>query len=254
MSDTYVFLGPTLPVADAARVLPDAVYLPPVAVGDVYALVQGARPRRIAIIDGYFERMAAVWHKEILWALDHGVAVYGASSMGALRAAELAAFGMVGVGRVYAGYARGRLVADDEVAIVHGPAEMGYLGMSTAMVDLRAGLAVAVRRGAITARSRDRLIELGRAMFYRDRSWETLIAAASGAVPRRQLAALAALVAAGLPSQKALDAKALLRRLAREGPPRKSRTSQRTAPAWTMERTWFWDRFVEIYDEAGDLA
>jgi hypothetical protein len=253
MSDTYVFLGPTLPVADAARLLPDAVYLPPVAVGDVYALVQGARPRRVAIIDGYFERMAAVWHKEILWALEHGVAVYGASSMGALRAAELAAFGMVGVGRVYAGYARGRLVADDEVAIVHGPAELGYVAMSIAMVDLRAGLAVAVRRGAITARSRDRLIELGRTMFYRDRSWETLIAAASGAAPRRQLAALANLAAAGLPSQKAADARALLRTLARERP-RTPRASRRTAPPWTMERTWFWDRFVEIYDESVDLA
>src|SRR6185436_15392645 len=80
---TYVFLGPSLPIADAVRVL-DAVYLPPVAVGDVYRLVREARPRRIAIIDGYFERMAAVWHKEILFALERGVAVYGAASMGAL--------------------------------------------------------------------------------------------------------------------------------------------------------------------------
>jgi hypothetical protein len=243
MSDTYVFLGPSLPVGEALRLLPRAVYLPPVAVGDVYALVRDGQPRRIAIIDGYFERMAAVWHKEILWALEHGVAVYGAASMGALRAAELAAFGMVGVGRVYAGYARGRIAADDEVAIVHGPAELGYLAMSTAMVDLRAGLATAVRRRAITAASRDRLIELGRAMFYRDRSWETLIAAASGAVPKRQLAALAGLVRAGLPSQKAADARALLRQLAR--PPRRAARK----PRWRMERTWFWDRFVEIHDE-----
>jgi hypothetical protein len=62
LSGDYVFLGPTLPVAEAMRLLGDAVYLPPVAVGDVYQLVREARPRRIAIIDGYFERMAAVWH------------------------------------------------------------------------------------------------------------------------------------------------------------------------------------------------
>jgi hypothetical protein len=251
MSDTYVFLGPSLPVADAVRVLPGAVYLPPVAVGDVYALVRDVRPRRIAIVDGYFERMAAVWHKEILWALEHGVAVSGAASMGALRAAELRSFGMTGVGRVYAAYARGRLVADDEVAIVHGPAEMGYVAMSTAMVDLRAGLATAVRRGAITARSGDRLIELGRAMFYRDRSWESLIGAAAGAVPARQRAALAALVAAGLPSQKAADARALLRQLAgeRRARPGARPGTRQAKPRWTMERTWFWDRFVEIYDD-----
>jgi hypothetical protein len=244
MSGDYVFLGPTLPVASAMRLLGDAVYLPPVAVGDVYQLVREARPRRIAIIDGYFERMAAVWHKEILWAMESGVAVWGAASMGALRAAELAAFGMVGVGRVYRDFARGTLTADDEVAIVHGPAELGYPGASTAMVDLRAGLRLAVRRGVVTAASAERLVELGRAMFYRDRSWESLIAAGDGAVPRRQLAALAR-IAEGLPSQKAADARMLLRGMA------KARGRRVAKPRWRMERTWFWERFVEIYDEDG---
>ena len=74
MSHTWVFLGPSLPVGDAVRILGDAAYLPPVAVGDVYRLVREARPRRVVIIDGYFERMAAVWHKELLWALEQGVA------------------------------------------------------------------------------------------------------------------------------------------------------------------------------------
>jgi hypothetical protein len=242
LSGDYVFLGPTLPVAEAMRLLGDAVYLPPVAVGDVYQLVREARPRRIAIIDGYFERMAAVWHKEILWAMESGVAVWGAASMGALRAAELAAFGMIGVGRVYRDFVGGRIVADDEVAIVHGPAELGYPGASTAMVDLRAGLRLAVRRGVVTAASAETLVELGRAMFYRDRSWESLIAAGAGAVPRRQLAALARMVEAGMPSQKAADARLLLRGMAKA-------RARAVRPRWRMERTWFWERFVEIYDE-----
>jgi hypothetical protein len=243
MSSTYVFLGPTLPVAAAVRLL-DAVYLPPVAVGDVYQLVREAAPRRIAIVDGYFERMAAVWHKELLWAMEQGVAVYGAASMGALRAAELAPFGMIGVGRIARDFGRGRLTADDEVAIVHGPAELGYAPMSTALVDLRAGLALAVRRQAISAATATRLVELARAMFYRDRSWETLVAAGRGAgVPARQLAAVAAL-GVDAPSQKAADARALLRRLAREPVARARR------PAWRLERTWFWHRFVDIYGDA----
>jgi hypothetical protein len=243
MSSTYVFLGPSLPVADAVRLL-DAVYLPPVAVGDVYTLIREAAPRRIAIVDGYFERMAAVWHKELLWAMEQGVRVYGAASMGALRAAELAPFGMIGVGRIAGDYARGRLTADDEVAMVHGPAELGYPAMSTALVDLRAGLAVAVRRGAITAATRARLVELAGAMFYRDRSWEALIAAGRAArLPARQLAALAR-IGPAVPSQKAADAKALLRRLAREPLGRARR------PAWRLEKTWFWHRFVDIYGDA----
>src|SRR6185503_3993378 len=96
---------------------------------------------RIALIDGYFERMAAVWHKEILLALERGIAVWGAASMGALRAAELAPFGMVGVGTIYRAFARGDLVADDEVAVAHLPAEQGYRSISDALVNLRDGIA-----------------------------------------------------------------------------------------------------------------
>jgi hypothetical protein len=63
---------------------------PPVRQGDVY-LATLERPSAIGIIDGYFEGVPSVWHKEILWAMSHGISVLGASSMGALRAAELGA-------------------------------------------------------------------------------------------------------------------------------------------------------------------
>src|SRR5262249_50886080 len=64
-SGAIVFVGPTLPAAEVAARLPGARVLPPVAVGDVLALRRRS-VRRIAIIDGAFEHMAAVWHKEIL--------------------------------------------------------------------------------------------------------------------------------------------------------------------------------------------
>ena len=44
------------------------------------------RPRAIGIIDGYFQQVPSVWHKEILWAMAQGVHVFGSASMGALRA------------------------------------------------------------------------------------------------------------------------------------------------------------------------
>lgn len=97
-----VFLGPTMPLADARRLLPRARFAPPVRCGDLLALlrlpsgpVSGAL--QVAIIDGCFENVAAVWHKEILWALRGGARIWGAASMGALRAAELCDLGMVGV-------------------------------------------------------------------------------------------------------------------------------------------------------------
>src|SRR5262245_17446347 len=122
---TYVFLGPTLPVEAARSILPEAVYLPPVSMGDVYALL-AQKPQRIAIVDGLFERTPAVWHKEILFALSRGVRVLGSSSMGALRAAELHRFGMVGVGRIFDAYRDGVLCDDDEVALGHATAEHGW--------------------------------------------------------------------------------------------------------------------------------
>src|SRR5215831_4586114 len=99
MARIHVFVGPTL-AGVARKGSEDFVFHGPVAKGDVYRLVS-ARPLAIAIIDGYFERVPAVWHKEILWALSEGIHVFGAASMGALRAAELAPFGMVGVGRIF---------------------------------------------------------------------------------------------------------------------------------------------------------
>ncbi len=57
--------------------------------------------RTLLLIDGYFHQVPSVQHKEILYALHQGLAVFGCSSMGALRAAELADFGMVGIGRVF---------------------------------------------------------------------------------------------------------------------------------------------------------
>ncbi|HEX4452283.1 MAG TPA: TfuA-like protein [Kofleriaceae bacterium] len=203
MTATIIFTGPSLAIPGAR---------PPAAVGDVLAAARERGVKRIAIIDGYFERMAAVWHKEILIALERGIAVYGAASMGALRAAELAPFGMIGVGAIYRDFAAGRLVADDEVAIAHLPAEAGYRAVSDALVNLRYGLAKAARARVISARTAKALVELARSRFYRERSWAQLVADGNVAkLPARELAALAAWPK---PDRKADDARLLLKRLA----------------------------------------
>ncbi|MCK5364697.1 MAG: hypothetical protein KAR22_17095, partial [Gammaproteobacteria bacterium] len=120
----YVFVGPTLSVEDASAVL-DAVYLPPVQQGDIYRVATLLNPSAIGIIDGYFQQVPSVWHKEILWAMARGVHVFGSASMGALRAAELEPFGMQGVGRIFEAYRSGVFAPyfgeafedDDEVAV-----------------------------------------------------------------------------------------------------------------------------------------
>ena len=97
----------------------------------------------IRTIDGYFDRVPAVWHKEILWAMSRGIHLFGCSSMGALRAAELEAFGMVGVGEVFRMFRDGVLEDDDEVAVIHGPSDAAYVTLTEALVNIRATLASA---------------------------------------------------------------------------------------------------------------
>jgi hypothetical protein len=209
---TLVFIGPTLSAAECRARLPDATVMPPVAVGELLAIKRRRGLRRIAIVDGYFERMAAVWHKEILCALERGIAVYGAASMGALRAAELAAFGMIGVGGIYRDFARGTLVADDEVAVAHLPAEYAYRATSDALVNLRDGIA---RAPMLSAKLRVQLVELARARFYRERTWTQLVADARTA-KLATAAVLDALAAWPKPDRKAADARTLLARLRRD--------------------------------------
>jgi hypothetical protein len=230
-----VFLGPTLAVGDARAIL-DADYRPPAAMGDVYlAVCEGART--IGIVDGLFERTPAVWHKEILWALSRGVRVVGSSSMGALRAAELHAFGMEGVGRVFADYRDGVLVEDDAVAVVHGPAADRWRALSEPFVNLRDGLARARAAGLLSDGTRDALTAIARATFYPERSWPALIAAGRAqALPVGELTALDDFVRATRPNLKRDDALALLDALAA---PRAT-----PAPAFSFESTSFWRELV----------
>src|SRR4051812_42793315 len=134
----HVFVGPTLSPADVRSEI-DAVVAGPVAFGDVCRAVR-ARATAIAIVDGYFERVPAVLHKEILWAMSEGVHVFGASSMGALRAAELADFGMIGLGSIYESFYAGDLEDDDEVTVSHGTEEEAFAPLSEAMVNIRVTL------------------------------------------------------------------------------------------------------------------
>jgi hypothetical protein len=209
-----VFTGPTLAAADAAAIL-DATYLPPASQGDVYAAAR-ARPWAIAIVDGYFEWVPAVWHKEILWALAHGVRVYGCSSMGALRAAELHSFGMRGVGRVFEAVATGEIEDDDEVTVVHGPEDSGFVALSDALVNLRFTLAAAERERVVDAATRRELLAVAKATFYPERTVGHVLDQSRDRLPASQLDALAEWLPGGWIDQKRLDAECMLRQIARD--------------------------------------
>lgn len=209
-----VFLGPTLSVERARSIWDYPVYLPPVRQGDVLAAIR-RRPVAIGIIDGYFKGVPAVWHKEILWAMSQGIHVFGAASMGALRAAELSAFGMRGIGEVYESLQRGELEDDDEVAVLHGPAELGYMAVSDAMVNIRATITLAVQEGIVSRDNSERLLDLAKSRPYSERNYATLIddAKSESDIDIATIDSLADWLPAGRVDQKANDAQTLLTKL-----------------------------------------
>ncbi|ASY63581.1 hypothetical protein SJ05684_c21400 [Sinorhizobium sojae CCBAU 05684] len=205
-SPILVFLGPTLRLTEAQFTL-DAVYLQPAAQGDILLAAHAFRPRAMVLIDGQFEDRPAVRHKEILWAMAQGIVMIGAASMGALRAAELNDFGMIGVGLIYRWYRRFRLAPDDAVAVHSGPAELGFPPLTDSLVDLQRTSSALMREKRITPIERDELTKAARTLNFRDRTlaavldragWppETAQALRQQMVGQKRLDAIAALQSA----------------------------------------------------------
>lgn len=234
-----VFVGPTLPV-DAAEEILDAIYLPPARRGDIARAILAHDPQCIGLIDGYFEQVPSVWHKELLWALDLGIKVYGAASMGALRSAELAQFGMIGVGRIFEAYATGcfdpfpePFEDDDEVAVVHGPAEIGYPS-TDAMVDIRASLIAAHHAGVLEQSDMFTLAASAKELFYKHRTFPAVLdLAAKNGITEATVAALRSWLSDNRLSQKRLDAEEMLRRI-------KITSENVDTPLFRFEKTLHW--------------
>lgn len=171
-----VFVGPTLfglIQDEGIENFPGLLCRPPAAQGDIAkAVLDGASV--IGLVDGRYEDIAAPWHKEILWAIQNGLTVLGGGSLGALRACECAPFGMIGVGKIFERYANEELVDDSDVAQLHGPAELGFLPLTEALVNVLATIDQARDCGDIDKRTADNLFDLARATFFKELTFETL--------------------------------------------------------------------------------
>lgn len=188
-----IFLGPSLPRSKAQTIL-HADYRAPAGQGDIFRAC-AERPTAIGLIDGVFKDAPTVRHREILWAMGQGIPVFGAASMGALRAAELSGQGMIGVGLIYRWYRQFALLSDDAVAVTHGPNELGSPPLSVALVDIRRSLGAAVRHGVLTSETAKSHLRQITAQPFADRRLPDAV---------RTVAV----------SQKAKDARTLLRMLA----------------------------------------
>ncbi|MFD9302760.1 TfuA-like protein [Streptomyces sp. NPDC060048] len=214
-SRVVVYAGPTISAADVHAVLPRAEVRPPAGRGDL--LAEHWRPGDVAVvIDGYFRERRSVGHKEILHVLTEGADVVGAASMGALRAAELAPCGMRGLGVVYGMYASGEIDGDDEVGVLHGPAEMGYPAQTVALVNLRYGCKEGAETELVEARSGRRIVAAAAALPFTHRGWKDIERALDDE-DHDALRTLEEMIASGVWDLKRLDAVAALTEVASRG-------------------------------------
>lgn len=232
------FVGPSIyPNASVRAVHGSAiVWRGPARQGDIVRAVRDGAVA-IALIDGLYGTLAAVWHKEILFALSEGVRVIGGASLGALRAVECAPFGMEGFGVVFEDYASGRRVDDGDVALLHAPAELDFAPLTETLVDLDATLSSFVERDLLSDIAARRLTEAARTTFFWDRTTE-LICERAG-FGSDEVDDFVALYEAERVFQKRADAMLVLDRLIASADVRKSRPT-----SWQPNATRSFRRLV----------
>ena len=168
-----VYAGLSIPFDEAKEILDstdevEVIYKRPIQRGDLGQALK-ERPDIIAIIDGVFHQNSAVGHKEILNAMKNGIKVYGASSMGALRASELDTLGMTGVGYVYNQYATGEVDSDDDVAVMLDGETLEAI--SVPLINMKYVFENAVSEGIITDDEKEELLKTAKKTYYPKRNY-----------------------------------------------------------------------------------
>lgn len=170
-----VFAGPSLP--DGSRIhAPGVAYLPPARRGDVERAAEDFDA--ILLIDGVFHHDLAPSPKEVYRAAQR-VRLYGAASMGALRAVECRPYGARPLGAIALWYAAGVVDGDDEVAVAMDP--VTHAAVSVPSVNVRYVARLAQRRGILERTEAAAWIHAARTqIYYAERSWPGAIALAPG--------------------------------------------------------------------------
>ena len=171
MADTrpIVFVGPSISQEEARRTLPAAEFRPPIRRGDLDCIAPGSV---VGVVDGLFADTLAISPGEIREAIGSGVAVYGAASMGALRAAEVP--GVIGVGRVFEMYRTGVIERDDEVAVMVHPDT--HEALTEPLVNVRFAVERLVRTGTLRREDGAEIVEAAKALHYTDRLYSKILA------------------------------------------------------------------------------
>lgn len=224
------------------------VFKGPAKAGDVAGAVN-AGASAIGLIDGVFDDIQSVWHKELLFALDRGVQLAGGASMGALRAAECHEFGMIGIGQIYRNYADGSLSDDAAVAELHAPAELNYLPLTEPLVNVEPTLTKLRISKLVADEVIDELAAIASGIHYRNRTYAAIVSECRS-LASHERRAVEEWISAHKIDQKEIDALGILSWLASCAEGRVSGPKP-----WIFEETTQWQAFLSGVDrDSGSWA
>lgn len=181
MTKIIIYTGLSISFDEAKKILDstddiEVIYKRPIKRGDLnHALKEN--PDIIGIIDGVFHQNSAVGHREILNVIKKGIEVYGASSMGALRASELDSLGMHGIGYVYNQYANGTIISDDDVAVMLDSETLKPL--SVPLINMNYIFTNAVNKNIITKDEKEELLKIAKKTYYPQRNYAQTLSQSS---------------------------------------------------------------------------
>lgn len=205
-----VYSGLTLSAEEVATSLPSAVLRPPAKQFDLLADIRDGT-HVVLIVDGVFHQSPAVSPAEIMDALRRGILVYGCSSMGAMRAAELMPYGMRGIGKIFDWVCRDPTFRDDFLAQTFSSEAERIHPLSVPFVDFAFNVRQLARRKVIRPRDAQFLERTFRDLYYPDRTLAALLALLTRQRP--DLGGVARRALLSMPSQKKRDALLALRRI-----------------------------------------
>ncbi len=170
-----VYAGLSAQRSDVQAILPDAQFAPPIQRGDILTDIENG-VNSILILDGLFHQALSVSPSEIMDALRRGIRMFGASSMGALRAAELEAYGMVGVGDVFEHIRDADAFRDDFLGQVFIDGFPQIQEASVTYVEFEINLKLLLSRRRISRATCEYLSALYADLHYAERNLQTLAA------------------------------------------------------------------------------
>lgn len=245
---TVIFSGPTLSKEEIEN-RSNALVFGPVSQGDILKVYKEHHPTHIGIIDGYYENVPSVWHKEILYVMSQGVQVFGAASMGALRSAELHRFGMKGIGKIFELYFDQHIEDDDEVAVLHGPEELGFPALTEAMINIRLTIDKAKNENILSPLTASNTTNFMKSLFYKNRKRNLLMEYVSSQISHEEFQAFKIWYENNYINQKQIDALHLVETLMRS-----VKEGSKTEINYTFYKTSFFKRmFLDVEERSGGV-